>query len=175
MPDLTVAENLALGTSKRLRPGWWSLGPWATESLATWSRNRKIDPTLPVRDLGPDVRFMVEISKALAQQPKVLILDEPTEHLATDDVAILFEQIRELTRAAPPSSTSRTGFPRCSRSAIASVCSGTASIRARSAPGKSTQTEIVNRIVGRSLETAFPAKRDVEAALGEPLLVTHGL
>ena len=46
-----------------------------------WSSVAAIDPRTPVRELAPDARFVVEIAKALAEEPKVIVLDEPTEHL----------------------------------------------------------------------------------------------
>ena len=47
--------------------------------------------------LSPEQRFIVEIVKALAAKPKVLVLDEPTEHLLAEDVDRLFERIRKIT------------------------------------------------------------------------------
>ena len=172
MPDLSVAENLALGTSRKRRPGWMSLKPWANDALATWARNRRIDPTLPVRDLGPDIRFMVEISKALAQKPRVLLLDEPTEHLAADDIDILFQQIRDLAAAGTSIVYISHRIPEVMR-----VCGRVSVLRDGVLQGtfdadKISQNEIVNKIVGRPLETAFPPKRSADAQGGDVLVVS---
>lgn len=163
MPDLTVAENLALGVSRGHRPGWMKARDWAKSALTTWARNRKINPTLPVRDLGPDIRFMVEISKALAQAPKVLLLDEPTEHLAADDVEILFTQVRELAAAGTAVVYISHRIPE-----VRLICDRISVLRDGELQGtfnapEISQEEIVNRIVGRPLETAFPPKRSPEA------------
>jgi len=95
LPDLTVAENMALAMPAALRPKITDQVAWAEQVLARWSSGAHIDPTLPVRELRPDARFVVEISRALAEEPAVLILDEPTEHLLPPAVEELFRLIQE--------------------------------------------------------------------------------
>jgi ribose transport system ATP-binding protein len=176
MPDLTVAENLAIATAKKRRPGWWATTAWANEAMAEWTKGeRKIDPTLAVRDLGPDIRFIVEISKALAQEPKVLLLDEPTEHLAAADVEILFGQIRRLAAAGTAIVYISHRIPEVLRvSDRISVLRDGVQVATLEAEGAS-QDSIVTSIVGRSLETEFPPKRDPALPLGEPVLEAKGL
>jgi ribose transport system ATP-binding protein len=70
---------------------------WARGLLMQWSADVAIDANERVVSLGPEQRFIVEIVKALAAKPKVLVLDEPTEHLLTEDVERLFERIRKIT------------------------------------------------------------------------------
>jgi ribose transport system ATP-binding protein len=97
MPDLSVAENLYLGVPSRCRPLIGESVKWAEALLKTWSDDAGIDVRERVASLGPEQRFIVEIVKALAADPKILVLDEPTEHLLADDVARLFERIRAVT------------------------------------------------------------------------------
>src|SRR4029077_17754262 len=61
-----------------------------------WSDDVAIDAAARVLSLNPEQRFIVEIVKALAAKPKVLVLDEPTEHLLVEDVERLFERIRKI-------------------------------------------------------------------------------
>ena len=49
-----------------------------------------------IADLSIGKRHVVEIAGALASNPKILILDEPTEPFKEDDVAQLFTLIRSL-------------------------------------------------------------------------------
>jgi ribose transport system ATP-binding protein len=98
MPDLTVAENLYLGVPERCRPPIGRAADWAQGLLKTWSNDVAIDARERVASLGPEQRFIIEIVKALASEPKVLVLDEPTEHLLADDVKRLFERIRSVTK-----------------------------------------------------------------------------
>ena len=55
-----------------------------------------IAPEKLVGDLGVSSQQIVAIAKALVQNVKVLIMDEPTSALTADEVAILFRVIREL-------------------------------------------------------------------------------
>jgi len=55
-----------------------------------------IDPDRKVGELGVSSQQIVAIAKALLQNVKVLIMDEPTSALSTEEVAVLFRVIREL-------------------------------------------------------------------------------
>jgi ribose transport system ATP-binding protein len=97
MPDLTVAENLYLGVPADQRPSLMSTAEWAQQLLCRWRENVAIDAKERVLGLTPEQRFIVEIVKALSARPKVLVLDEPTEHLLAEDVDRLFERIHQIT------------------------------------------------------------------------------
>ncbi len=56
----------------------------------------RIDPDRKVGDLGVSSQQIVAIAKALVQNVKILIMDEPTSALTGNEVAILFRVIREL-------------------------------------------------------------------------------
>ena len=99
LPDLTVAENMRLSMPEELRPSVGDQVSWAEGILARWSNVASIDPRTPVRELQPDARFVVEIAKALAEEPKVIVLDEPTEHLLPPAVAELFRLVSEMIAA----------------------------------------------------------------------------
>ena len=99
MADLSVAENLFLGLPSGKRPRIAEMTDWAKRLLGPWDRTDVLRPGDLVSTLNPEQRFMVEIAKALAAGPKVLILDEPTEHLRAEDVERLFEKVREAAKA----------------------------------------------------------------------------
>jgi ribose transport system ATP-binding protein len=158
MPDLTVADNLLLGVPRSRRPATRLSYHWAAKLLNHWSEDTGISVKDRVVALNPEQRFIVEIVKALAAEPNVLILDEPTEHLAGADVDRLFARIREVTARGAAvvyiSHRLREVEAICDRITILrdGECEGTFH------RGQLTEEQIVERIVGRSLDREFPAK-----------------
>jgi ABC-type uncharacterized transport system ATPase subunit len=93
---LTVRENLALGD-----PRWGRrVIDYArlTASVGALARDLGVsfDPGARIDRLSVGQQQQVEILKALARTPRILILDEPTSVLAPDDRAGLFGMIRRL-------------------------------------------------------------------------------
>ncbi len=89
---LTVAENIALGMSDHL-------------SFSTLSKNIEekgkayglaLNPDNLVGSLSAGERQRVEIIRCLLQNPKILIMDEPTSVLTPQEADILFEALKNL-------------------------------------------------------------------------------
>nr|WP_246160028.1 ATP-binding cassette domain-containing protein [Microbacterium rhizomatis] len=95
VPALSVAENILLATPAQSRPSWTAVAEWSAGILEPWVGSA-ISPHDLVEDLPPDRRCLVEIARAFASQPQVLVLDEPTEHLDAIGTTRLFAGIRAL-------------------------------------------------------------------------------
>ncbi len=163
LPDLSIAENLYLGTPQRMRPKISDLQPWAAGILARWDAGLQLNPALRVEQLPPEQRFIVEICRALAAEPKVLVLDEPTEHLAAADVQILFGHIRSVVEqgAAVIYISHRVSEVKEISQRISVLRNGQA--KGTHLAAELTEKDIVDLIVGRVLEATFPVKPGIEA------------
>jgi len=94
--ELTVGENIFLGREPS-RFGVINrseLYQKAAKSLK--DLHLPIDPRTPVGNLGIGQQQLVEIAKALSQDAKILVLDEPTAALTESEVETLFEILRKL-------------------------------------------------------------------------------
>ncbi|MCL4152819.1 UNVERIFIED_CONTAM: hypothetical protein GTU68_031345, partial [Idotea baltica] len=89
---LDVAENVALGMENP--PPLRDLAARIKEVSEAYGL--PLDPSRIVGDLSAGERQRVEIIRCLLQDPKVLIMDEPTSVLTPQEVSILFETLRKL-------------------------------------------------------------------------------
>ncbi|MHB8523710.1 MAG: sugar ABC transporter ATP-binding protein [Limisphaerales bacterium] len=95
-PNLTVAENIFVGQAPT-RLGfirWRELERRTRELLAPFGVH--LAPAAQVCSLNLAMRQIVEIARAVAATPKILMLDEPTSSLEDHEVARLFRVLRSL-------------------------------------------------------------------------------
>ncbi len=94
---LTVAENLFLSRlpSRAGFVRFRELNDMARVALARVGLG-ELDPATPAHRLGVGQQQLVEIAGALAQNCRLLILDEPTAALTDPEIERLFENIRKL-------------------------------------------------------------------------------
>lgn len=172
MPDLSVAENLFLGLPVEKRPPLAQVIDWAARLVGKWSDDVAINVRDHVATLNPEERFIVEIVKALACEPKVLVLDEPTEHLVADDVERLFKRIREVTARGAAviyiSHRIREVQTIADRLTVLRDGEGQGTFDARTL----SEDQIVALIVGQELDRTFPEKA---ATLGRERLKVRNL
>jgi ribose transport system ATP-binding protein len=97
VPTLTVAQNIYLGTEPRGRTGLIDDRAAARQAAAVFAdMGVTVDPHRTVAGLSTAYRQLTEIAKALAQDARVLIMDEPTASLARHEVDALFELVDRL-------------------------------------------------------------------------------
>ncbi|MCL4187967.1 MAG: ABC transporter ATP-binding protein [Rhodobacteraceae bacterium] len=89
---LTVAENVALGMERP--PPMRRLT--ARIRAVSGAYGLPLDPDRPVADLSAGERQRVEIVRCLLQEPRLLIMDEPTSVLTPQEVEILFGTLRRI-------------------------------------------------------------------------------
>ena len=90
---LTVAENIALGMEDP--PPLRTVAARVREVSEAYGL--PLDPARVVGDLSAGERQRVEIVRCLLQDPRLLIMDEPTSVLTPQEVRILFDTLRQLS------------------------------------------------------------------------------
>ena len=159
---LTVAENVSLGMEKP--PSAKEL----SKSILKISEEYglPLDPNRLVGTLSAGERQRVEIVRCLLQNPRLLIMDEPTSVLTPQEVQILFETLRKLA-----SEGTSILYISHKLEEIRTLCHEATILRqgqvvATCDPTKKSARELAEMMVGSSLTA--PARGKV--SLGEPLL-----
>jgi ribose transport system ATP-binding protein len=97
-PPLSIAENILAGRLP-VRYGWLLDKKELAREASRWLLRvglGALDPLTPVEALSQHEAQLVEIAKALSNDPSILIMDEPTSALSRREVERLFELIGEL-------------------------------------------------------------------------------
>ncbi|MBB95672.1 MAG: ABC transporter [Rhodobacteraceae bacterium] len=164
---LNVAENIALGMEDP--PPMRDLTRRIREVSETYGL--PLDPSRTVGDLSAGERQRVEIIRCLLQDPKLLIMDEPTSVLTPQEVEILFQTLRKL-------SSEGTAILYISHKLeeIRALCDNATILRlgknvGSCIPRDTTARDMAEMMVGTALQTPERSGR----ALGEVALDIKGL
>jgi ribose transport system ATP-binding protein len=128
-----------------------------------------------VKDLPLSRRQMVEIAKALARRPKILILDEATSALTAADVARVFVVLKRLR--AEGLALLYISHRMHEIAELADECTVFRNGRkiATFAAGSRTDAQVVELMIGREYAHVFPPKPGVKDGGGPPALQCRNL
>ncbi|HEY1328500.1 MAG TPA: sugar ABC transporter ATP-binding protein [Casimicrobiaceae bacterium] len=175
IPDLSVADNISISDPPR-RFGLIDRRRQRriAEDALTRAGAPNVHASALVKDLSLSRRQMVEIAKALARKPRILILDEATSALTAADVTKIYavlkrlrgeglalvyisHRMHEIAELADECTVFRNGRN------VATYAAGTRS-----------DAEIVELMIGRELASEFPARPALPARDAPPRLdVAH--
>lgn len=160
MMEMTAGENILIGNEpkKGMFIDQKELHKKAAEILEYIGF--KIDVNLLVKDLSPAERQMVEIAKAWANQPRLMIFDEPTSSLNKEESDILFDFIHKIKKAGVCSVLISHRMDD-----IFTVCDRVIVLKdgcfVFEAPTKETNVdELISKMVGRTFENLYPEKNE---------------
>ena len=98
VPHLTVAQNIYLGREPLLKSGNIDKAKMRQDAQERLDfLKAHISADAEVATLGVAQQQMVEIAKALSQNARILIMDEPTAALSEQEIEMLFCTIKDLT------------------------------------------------------------------------------
>ena len=157
LPDMTVAENIRVAVgSEHLR----RRDPDATKAMRLLLDDVNFLGHLEdrVSSLSVARRHLLELAKAFAISPRLLILDEPTAPLSQDSVELLFTAVRKLAAegTAVVYITHRLAEVREIGDRVTVLRDGR--LRGTSAVKDISDESLLAMIIGRTLEATFPPK-----------------
>ncbi|MCY1667637.1 sugar ABC transporter ATP-binding protein [Rhizobium sp. SL86] len=156
VPTLSVAENICMGLSTNFFPDFKRMRETARDLLAEFGVD--ISPNTLVRELPSAQQQLVEIAKALAKSPRILIMDEPTAPLSLAEVDSLFAMIRK-TKARGTciiyvSHRMDEIFAICDRITVLRDGRHVATL----ATGETDRDTLIRMMVGRELTRTYPER-----------------
>jgi len=166
---MTVAENIALGMSDAPSPS--ALEPSIIEISEKYGL--PLDPKRLVHDLSVGERQRIEIVRCLLQEPKLLIMDEPTSVLTPQEVERLFVTLNRLREEG------------CSilyishkLEEIKAICQGATILRGGREvgacdPRNETAKSMAEMMIGTDL--VMPEKTEMTKRTGKPRLLVNDL
>ena len=166
-----VKNNLYLAAPPDQRPPYWRRKRWARRLLSELDLDMELFPDAPAGTLTLAERQLFEVAKALASDPKVLLLDEPTTALGPHEVEALHRavdacrrrgvgvvyvshRLPEVLEIADRITVLRDGFSQGTHDAATT-----------------SEEALVELIVGRPFDAAFPPPTPTSGEPEEVLVV----
>jgi ribose transport system ATP-binding protein len=175
VPYLDIAQNIFLGREPRGRiPGTIDRRRLYRDAQRLLEElGFDIDPRLIVAKLGVAQQQMVEIAKAISQNARILVMDEPTAALSDREAELLFGMIRRLKADGVAivyiSHRLAEVFALGDRISVLRDGRSVGEVD----PAHATADQLVRMMVGRTIDMSYP--RSFAAKPGKTLLEVRGL
>jgi ribose transport system ATP-binding protein len=154
LPDLTVAENMAVGVPASFVEG--RDGSWMREELDLVGCTAKLQDR--VEELSVAQRALLELAKALALEPRILILDEPTAALGANMVERVFQAVRAAAARNAAVVYISHRLPEIRQIADRVTVMRDGAVQATSDIDSVSDEDLLRLIVGRPVSATFPPK-----------------
>lgn len=167
---MTVAENIFMGRSMGRIYSKRKLNKLAQALFDEYGF--RLDPAMRVERLSPANQQMVEIARAISNNAKIMIMDEPTAPLAASEVDLLFSVIAKLKAKGVTiiyiSHRMEEVFQITERISVLRDGCFVKTINT----ADTNRPELVKLMVGRELNESFPSRQN---APGEVILEARDL
>ena len=172
-PHLSVAENVFLGRMPHKAGGLVDFKKaWSETNKLLQNFSTDLNPKAKVEDLSVANQQLVEIIKALSQDCRLLILDEPTSSLTDAETENLFRIIGELKKRGISilyiSHRLKEVFRICERITILRDGVLVKTLNT----SETNEEEVICQMVGRNIDHLYPAKK---GGNGEEILRVENL
>ncbi|MFM6974181.1 MAG: ATP-binding cassette domain-containing protein [Agromyces sp.] len=156
LPDLTVEENIRVALPSSIVARGAAGNADVQRILA--SVDLQVSPRERAENLTVSQQALLEIAKAFALKPSVLILDEPTAPLDKDSSDLLFRLVRDIVTQGTSIVyiTHRLAEVREIADNVTVLRDG--KVRGNAKVSDISDDELLTMIIGRELESTFPAK-----------------
>ncbi|MCU1571644.1 MAG: hypothetical protein JWR33_2385 [Naasia sp.] len=175
VPEWTVAENLSLPDGAPLRGFSQKKATRAARALLDRLELEHIDPSVPVYSLSLADRQLVEIARAIAADPQLLILDEASSALAPPGVEWLFRRIRELTARGTAVVYVSHRLSELAEIADRGTVLRDGKVAGEFRRGAWTDDQLISLMAGREASRHFPESPPTPAADAPPVLEVKNL
>jgi D-xylose transport system ATP-binding protein len=160
VPELSVTENLFLGNEITLPGGrmdYDAMNRRAEELLAELNI-KDVNVVLPVKNYGGGHQQLIEIAKALNKNARLLILDEPSSSLTTNEIKVLLDIIHQLKAKGVT-----CVYISHKLDEVADICDTVVVIRdgkhiATTAMAQMSIDSIIAQMVGREMNQLYPPR-----------------
>ncbi len=174
VPEMTVAENILLGSTPT-RFGFVDTKEQRRIAVdALKEIGVSVDLDEPIARLSVAMRQFVEIARAIAREPQVLILDEPTATLTPAETEYLLDMLKRLAGRGLAIIYISHRIPE-----IFTICDRVTVLRdgrhvTTVEIGETTPGAVVQHMVGRELELELQEHRE-DPKIGEVVLSARGI